>query len=50
MISFRFFFHNHSVLSLLESGRSAICVPSALTRWARAGHVRVPIDVRSDEC
>ena len=27
VISFRFFFHNHSDLSLLESGRSAICVP-----------------------
>ena len=28
VISFRFFFHNHSDLSLLESGRSSdICVP-----------------------
>ena len=51
VISFRFFFHNHSDLSLLESGRSAnICVPWALTWWARAGHLRVPIDVGSDEC
>ena len=32
VISIRFFFHNHSDLSVLESGRSAdICVPYALT-------------------
>ena len=51
MISIRFFFQNHSDLSVLESGRSAdICVPETLTWWTRAGHLRVPIDVSSDEC